>query len=99
MNQERIMNVLLAPHVSEKATMVGELNKQVVFKVIKDANKYEIKQAVEFMFNVKVSAVRTLNVKGKARTFRQKEGRRKNWKKAYISLAEGQDINFLAQEK
>ena len=99
MKQERIMNVLVAPHVSEKSTMVGEKNKQVVFKVAKDANKYEIKQAVELVFNVKVAQVRTLNVKGKTRTFRQKEGRRKSWKKAYISLVEGQDINFLAQEK
>lgn len=99
MKQERLMNVLLSPCVSEKAIMVGEKNRQVVFKVAKDANKYEIKQAIKLMFNVEVVDVRTVNVKGKVRNFRQKEGRRKNWKKAYISLTEGQDINFLAQEQ
>ena len=98
MNQERIMNVLLTPHVSEKSTVVGEKNNQVVFKVAVDANKHEIKQAVESLFDVKIKDVRTVNVKGKTRNFRQKPGRRKDWKKAYVSLAEGQDINFAGKE-
>jgi large subunit ribosomal protein L23 len=99
MKQERLMNILLSPCVSEKATMVGEKLHQIVFKVAKDANKHEIKQAVKLMFSVEAIAVRTVNVKGKVRNFRQKAGRRKDWKKAYISLAEGQDINFLKQEQ
>jgi len=98
MNQERIANVLLAPHVSEKSTIVGEKNNQIVFKVATDASKYEIKQAVETLFDVKIKEVRTVNVKGKKRNFRQKPGRRKDWKKAYVSLAEGQDLNFAGKE-
>jgi large subunit ribosomal protein L23 len=98
MNQERIMNVLLAPHVSEKATMVGEKLNQVIFKVVTNATTTEIKQAVETLFEVKVKDVRTVNVNGKKRNFRQKPGQRKSWKKAYISLAEGQDLNFLGKE-
>jgi large subunit ribosomal protein L23 len=98
MNQERIMNVLLAPHVSEKATNVGEKNQQVIFKVVKDATVNEVKVAVETLFNVKVKDVRTLNVKGKTRNFRQIAGQRKSWKKAYVSLAEGHDINFVGKE-
>jgi len=98
MNQERIMNVLLAPHVSEKATNVGEKNQQVIFKVVKDATSNEVKAAVETLFNVKVRDVRTLNVKGKTRNFRQIAGQRKSWKKAYVSLAEGHDIDFVGKE-
>lgn len=98
MNQERIMNVLLAPHISEKSTSVGEKNNQVVFKIAPDANKLEVKAAVEQMFDVKVKDVRTVNVKGKTRNFRQRPGKRKDWKKAYVSLAEGQDINFAGKE-
>lgn len=98
MNQERIMNVLLSPHVSEKSTVVGEKHNQVVFKVAIDANKHEIKRAVETLFDVKIQDVRTVNVKGKKRNFRQKPGRRKDWKKAYVSLAEGQDLNFAGKE-
>jgi large subunit ribosomal protein L23 len=98
MSNERLMNVLLAPLVSEKTTNIGEKYNQVVFKVVPDANKKEIKQAVELLFSVKVENVRTANVKGKKLNFRQKPGRRKNWKKAYINLAEGQDINFAGKE-
>ena len=98
MSNEKLMNVLLAPLVSEKTTNIGEKYNQVVFKVVPDANKKEIKQAVELLFSVKVENVRTANVKGKKLNFRQKPGRRKNWKKAYINLAEGQDINFAGQE-
>lgn len=98
MNQERLMNVLLAPHVSEKSTTVGEKNNQVVFKVATDANKIEIKAAVEMLFEVKVDNVRIANMKGKVRNFRQKPGKRKDWKKAYVNLAAGQDINFAGKE-
>ena len=98
MKQERIMNILLAPIVSEKSTTLGEKFNQVGFKVVPDANKHEIKQAVETLFKVEVKSVRTANVKGKIRNFRQRPGRRKDWKKAYVSLAEGQDINFAGKE-
>ena len=98
MRQERIMNVLLAPHISEKSTVMGEKQNQAVFKVVKDANKHEVKQAVETLFSVQVDTVRLMNVKGKKRNFRQKPGRCKDWKKAYITLAEGQDLNFLDKE-
>ncbi|RMH46604.1 MAG: 50S ribosomal protein L23 [Gammaproteobacteria bacterium] len=98
MNQERLMKVLLAPHVSEKSTIVAEKHNQVVFKVAKDATKREIKQAVELMFDVKVSSVRVLNVKGKRKRTGMIEGRRKDWRKAYVTLAEGHDIDFLGAE-
>ena len=98
MNQERLMKVLLAPHVSEKSTMVAEASNQVVFKVVPDATKSEIKKAVELLFDVKVEAVRVLNVKGKAKRTGKVEGRRKNWRKAYVSLAEGNEIDFLGAE-
>ena len=96
MNQERLMKVLLSPIVSEKSTRVGDKCKQVVFKVATDAKKPEIKQAVEQLFDVKVDAVTVLNVKGKAKRFGQILGRRKSWKKAYVSLQEGHDIDFAA---
>ncbi|NVJ58736.1 MAG: 50S ribosomal protein L23 [Gammaproteobacteria bacterium] len=97
MNQERLANVLLAPHISEKATISAE-DGQFVFKVAKDANKLEIKKAVEAMFEVEVESVRTLNVKGKTKRVGMMSGRRKNWKKAYVSLKEGQDIDFVGAE-
>lgn len=81
MNQERILKVLLAPHVSEKATILAERDGQFVFKVAKDANKREIKKAVETLFEVEVESVRTLNMKGKRKRFGLVEGRRPNWKK------------------
>jgi large subunit ribosomal protein L23 len=98
MNQERLMKVLLAPHVSEKSTMATELSNQVVFKVVPDATKAEVKQAVELLFDVKVNAVQVLNVKGKTKRTGKVEGRRKNWRKAYVSLAEGNEIDFLGAE-
>ena len=97
MNKERIFNVLLAPHVSEKATLVADQGNAFVFKVAKDANKLEIKKAVEALFDVKVESVRTLSVKGKQK-FGRVAGKRAGWKKAYVSLAEGQDIDFLGAE-
>jgi large subunit ribosomal protein L23 len=94
--QERLMQVLVAPHVSEKGTTVADQHNQVVFRVRPDATKTEIKQAVETLFKVKVTQVRTLNVRGKNKRFGQTLGRRADWKKAYITLAAGQEINFAA---
>lgn len=98
MNQERILKILLAPHVSEKSTLQSEKHNQVVFKVLKDATKPEIKQAVESLFNVKVESVSVLNVKGKSKRSGAIAGRRKDWKKAYVSLSEGQAIDFAGGE-
>jgi len=98
MSQERIMKVLLAPHVSEKTTRAADTANQVVFKVLPDATKPEIKKAVELLFEVKVESVQTANSKGKLKRFGQSIGRRKNWKKAYVKLAEGQDIDFMGGE-
>jgi len=98
MSKERLYKVILAPVVSEKATMAAELANQVVFKVIKDANKQEIRDAVELVFDVKVDGVQVLNVKGKTKRTRFGLGRRNDWKKAYVSLAEGQEIDFAVAE-
>lgn len=98
MNQERIFKVLIGPHVSEKASIVADKHKSIVFKVARDANKCEIKNAVESLWNVKVDSVRTVVVKGKKKKFGRFEGRRHDWKKAYVSLKEGYDIDFLAAE-
>ena len=94
MNQERILQVLLAPHISEKTTLVADANGQHVFKVLPTATKTEIKQAVEQLFEVKVAQVRVINVKGKTKRFGQRDGKRSDWRKAYVTLAEGQDIDF-----
>ncbi len=98
MNQERIFNVLKAPHISEKATLIAEENNQFVFKVAKDATKLEIKAAVEQLWEVKVKSVQTLLVKGKSKRFGRSMGKRSDWKKAYVSLQEGFDIDFLGAE-
>jgi large subunit ribosomal protein L23 len=95
MNQERLMTVLLEPHVSEKATLASEQGNQVVFKVRRDATKAEIGKAVEMMFEVKVEAVQVSLAKGKTKRFGQTLGRRSDWKKAYVRLAAGQTIDFL----
>jgi large subunit ribosomal protein L23 len=98
LNQERLMQVILAPQVSEKSTYVADKNEQVVFKVVGDATKPEIKAAVELMFNVQVDGVQVLNVKGKVKRSGRIMGRRKDWKKAYVALKPGQEINFVAGE-
>lgn len=98
MNQERIFKVLLGPHVSEKATNLAEANGQIVFKVDTTATKLEIKKAVEQLFNVKVDRVTTLNVKGKTKRTVRGLGKRNDWKKAYVSLEAGQDIDFASAE-
>ena len=94
MNQERPYEVLLGPHVSEKATVLDDKHKQFVFKVATDATKPEIKKAVELLFEVKVAKVTTLNVAGKTKRTRYGLGRRKDWKKAHVTLQPGQDIDF-----
>ncbi len=98
MNQERLIGLLLAPHVSEKSTRTAESNRQFVFKVVGDATKPEIKGAVELMFSVQVSAVRVCNVKGKVKRAGRMQGRRSNWKKAYVTLKPGHDINFMGPQ-
>lgn len=98
MNQERLLTILLGPHMSEKATNVGEASNQVVFKVRTDANKSEIRQAVEKLFEVKVESVQVANMKGKTKRFRGVPGRRPSWKKAYVCLAEGSTIDFIGAE-
>jgi large subunit ribosomal protein L23 len=95
MNQERLMQVLLAPQISEKATYVADKYEQVVFRVASDATKPEIKAAVELLFKVEVEGVQVANVKGKVKRFKGATGRRKGWKKAYVSLKPGQEINFV----
>ncbi|NIO41200.1 MAG: 50S ribosomal protein L23 [Burkholderiales bacterium] len=97
-NQERLLRVLLAPVVSEKSTFVAEKNEQVIFRVVPDASKPEIKAAVELLFKVQVESVQVSNVKGKKKRFGSNIGRRRNWKKAYICLKPGQEINFAAGE-
>lgn len=97
MNQERIYKVLLGPLISEKATMCAE-NGQVVFRVAPDATKPEIKKAVEQLFNVKVEGVQVLNRKGKLKRTMRGVGKRQDVRKAYVRLAEGQDIDFLDVE-
>jgi len=95
MNQERLMQVLLAPQVSEKATFAAEKNEQVIFRVVRDATKPEIKAAVELLFKVSVESVQVLNVKGKKKRMGRHAGQRKGWKKAFVSLKPGQEINFV----
>lgn len=97
MNDERRYMVLLEPHVSEKVSNLGDTNNQYAFKVVPDATKAEIKEAVESIFEVSVLRVTTLNQKGKVKRGFRRVSRKKNWKKAYVRLAEGQDIDFVAE--
>ncbi len=96
MNQERIYKVLVGPQISEKATMAAESSNQVVFKVALDANKLEIKRSIEKLFNVKVAQVRVLCMKGKVKRNRFGDVRRSDWKKAYVRLEQGHDIDFAS---
>lgn len=95
LNQERLLQVLLAPQISEKATFIADKNEQVIFRVASDATKPEIKAAVELLFKVQVESVQVSTVKGKQKRFGRSMGRRKNWKKAFVSLKPGQEINFV----
>ena len=98
MNEERLLKILLAPHVSEKSNRLTDRYNQVVFKVMPDATKPEIKDAVELLFKVKVKGVTVLNVKGKRKRFGALTGRRSDWKKAYVSLEAGHEIDFLGAQ-
>ena len=95
MNQQRLMQVLLAPQISEKATYVADKYEQVIFRVASDATKPEVKAAVELLFKVSVESVQITNVKGKHKKFGRYMGSRKNWKQAYVCLKAGQEINFV----
>jgi large subunit ribosomal protein L23 len=96
-DEGRLAQVLVAPIVSEKATTVGEKHNQVLFKVLRDATKPEIKAAVELMFKVEVASVQTVNQKGKTKKFGRSIGRRDHVKKAYVSLKPGQELNFSGE--
>lgn len=98
LSQERLMTVLVGPHVSEKSSTVAERNNQICFKVRRDSTKKEIARAVEMMFDVKVDDVTVANVRGKQKRFGQIMGKRADWKKAYVRLAAGHDIDFLGTE-
>jgi len=93
-NQERLLQILVAPQISEKATMVADKNEQVVFIVIPDATKPEVKAAVELLFKVEVTSVQISNLKGKSKRFGRFMGRRNDVKKAFVCLKPGQEINF-----
>ena len=96
MNPERVFQILLGPHVSEKAAIVAEGNNQYVFKVTLDATKDEIKASVEQLFKVEVEDVQTLRVKGKSKRNRYGWSTKPSWKKAYVRLEQGQDIDFAS---
>lgn len=97
-NQERLMQVILAPQISEKSTFIADKHEQVAFRVVTDATKPEIKAAVELLFKVEVDGVQVVNVKGKVKRSGRTMGRRKDWKKAYVALKPGQEISFAAGE-
>ncbi|MDR2874604.1 MAG: 50S ribosomal protein L23 [Methylobacillus sp.] len=98
LKQDRLLQVIVAPQITEKATRVADKNQQIVFKVLPSATKPEIKAAVELVFKVEVQGVTVANVKGKTKRAGRVMGRRKDWKKAYVSLKPGQEINFAAGE-
>ena len=96
MNEERLMSLLIAPHVSEKSTRIADGSNQITFRVRTDARKPEIRKAVERMFNVEVESVSVLNIRGKQKGLRgRRRGRRPNWRKAYVRLKPGHDIDFV----
>jgi large subunit ribosomal protein L23 len=96
-DEGRLAQVLVAPIVSEKATMIAEKRNQVLFKVLRDATKPEIKAAVELMFKVEVASVQTVTQKGKVKRFGRSTGRRDHVKKAYVALKPGQELNFSGE--
>lgn len=98
-SQERLYKVLLAPIVSEKATYLADRHEQVLFRVVPDATKPEVKAAVEMLFKVEVESVQIVNIKGKVKRFGRTTGRRGDVKKAYVALKPGQEINFAAEAK
>jgi large subunit ribosomal protein L23 len=98
MNPERLMKILLSPIVSEKTTRLADASRQYAFKVLPGATKPEVRKAVELMFDVKVDNVQISNVRGKVKRQGQSIGRRADWKKAYVTLSEGHDIDFMGAE-
>ena len=96
MNPERVYQIIKRPHISEKSALLGDAANQAVFQVATDADKGEIKQAVEQLFNVKVANVRTVNMKGKSKRMGMRRGRRSDWKKAYVSLEQGHEIDLAS---
>ena len=96
-DENRLATILMAPIISEKATSVAEKNNQVLFKVLRDATKPEIKAAVELMFKVEVKGVSVLNTKGKTKRFGRSVGRRDNVRKAYVTLKAGQELNLVGE--
>ena len=96
MNDERVFQILKSPHISEKTALLGDAANQHVFRVATDAKKAEIKAAVEQLFEVKVANVRTINVRGKSKRMGMRKGRRKDWKKAYVSLEQGHEIDLAS---
>jgi large subunit ribosomal protein L23 len=98
-NREQLMNVLIAPHVTEKTSLAMQNHNQYTFRVRREATKTDIKQAVELMFDVKVSGVQVVNEPGKTRRFGNRLGRTQDWKKAYVSLVQGQAIDYEARAK
>ena len=97
-HEERLMSVILGPHISEKSTAVADENQQVVFKVRRDATKSEIRKAVELLFEVEVGNVTVVNMSGKAKRRGLNRGRQSDWKKAYVKLAPGHDLDFMGVE-
>jgi len=98
MNRERLYTVLLEPHFSEKVSILGDRSNQYGFKVAKDATKAEIKEAVEELFKVSVERISTINVKGKVKRTARGKTRARNWKKAYVRVAQGQEIDFMVSD-
>ena len=96
MNQEKLMNILLSPRVTEKSSMIGDKHRQYVFKVLKDATKPQIRRAVELMFKVEVESVQVTNVSGKYKAFKQTLGKQSDWKKAYVKLKPGFNIDYMS---
>ena len=98
MNQERLLKVILSPHISEKATIGTEKHNEYVFQVMNCATKPEVKDAVEFIFNTKVKSVRIVNVRAKTKSFRGVQGSRKGWKKAYVTLQADQKLEVAGAQ-
>jgi large subunit ribosomal protein L23 len=99
MNREQLMSVLIAPHVTEKTSLAMQNHNQYTFRVRREASKTDIRKAIELMFDVKVAGVRVVNEPGKTRRFGRTAGRTQDWKKAYVSLASGQTIDYEARAK
>ena len=97
-SQERLMDIILGPHVSEKSTAAAQGSRQVVFRVRRDATKPEIRKAVETLFEVKVDSVAIVRAHGKSKRFGSRKGQQSSWKKAYVRLAPGQDLDFVGAE-